>query len=533
MRLRLGLALVSVVGVALVATAALGGTSRVGATATYEVVFQGSGRATSAYPPRPDGTVFTSSISWTLVYEVTVSNAFGLRSSWLPQAGSTIAGSSSGVATSSGLPIEPGCEQISFSLDRGQPGGSYAGGDQPRYDLSLTVPGFAGGALLGYSPGQCESPFPTDCPDRLGTQTFTLDSTKASQTAQLTASCSLAAQGATGSWSGTVTATRTSSSEGNGCVLADVSLRAVSADAANDAWAVGSCDEEGAVEHWDGTQWTLASTLPPPASGFSLFTGVSAVSPADVWVVGYDQAKNGGYGPLVLHWNGSGWKTVAERLPHTASVGGFQLNGVAATGAGAWVAGISVGPRGLFGRSGGSGLVAALDKGTRATVQTVFSGLAIASTRDVWLVGNSNARGFVALTEHWNGGAWREVRTPRERGVELTGAVAAGGGVWAVGSGSGGGVIERWNGSPWSIQAHVSVPLTAVAASSPSSAWAVGWSAPNGGVIEHWDGRSWGAQAEGHRTLTGVAASSPNDAWAVGGPTILHFDGHSWTSVQP
>src|SRR5438270_12660443 len=191
----LGLALVSAVGVALAATAALGGTSRVGATTTYKLVFQGSGRATSAYPPRPDGTVFTSSISWTLVYEVTVSNAFGLRSSWLPQSGSTITGSSSGVATASGLPIEPGCEQISFSLDRVQPGGSYAGGNQPRYDLSMTVPGFAGGALLEYSPGQCESPFPTDCPERLGTQTVTLDSTKASQTSQLSASCNLAAQG--------------------------------------------------------------------------------------------------------------------------------------------------------------------------------------------------------------------------------------------------------------------------------------------------------------------------------------------------
>ena len=72
MRLRPELALVSVVGVALAATAALGGTSRVGVTATYKLVFQGSGRATSTYPPRPDGTVFTSSISWTLVYEVTV-----------------------------------------------------------------------------------------------------------------------------------------------------------------------------------------------------------------------------------------------------------------------------------------------------------------------------------------------------------------------------------------------------------------------------------------------------------------------------
>ena len=104
--------------------------------------------------------------------------------------------------------------------------------------------------------------------------------------------------------------------------------------------------------------------------------------------------------------------------------------------------------------------------------------------------------------------------------------------MWAVGSSSGGGVIERWDGARWSVQASTAVPLTAVAASSPTSAWAVGWSAGHGGVIEHWDGRTWSAQAEGHLDLAGVAASSADDAWAVAGPTILHWDGHTWTSVQ-
>ena len=41
-----------------------------------------------------------------------------------------------------------------------------------------------------------------------------------------------------------------------------------------------------------------------------------------------------------------------------------------------------------------------------------------------------------------------------------------------------------------------------------------------------------GCLLEGHLDLAGVAASSADDAWAVAGPTILHWDGHTWTSVQ-
>jgi hypothetical protein len=546
MRLRLGLALASVVGVALATTAALGGTARLDATETYRVVFQGSGRATSAYPPTPAGTVFTSTISWTLVYDVTLSPE-AADSSWTPQSGSSITGGSDGVATASGYPIEPGCEHIGFSLDSSRQGAAYAGSrTQTTWRVALTVPGFSGGALLAYSPGQCTNPFPSGsggsgCPnaEAVSSQTVELDASTAQKSWQLSARCDLQGQAQTESWSGTVTATRTAVSSGGGgsgstggCNLADIGLFAVSADAVDDAWAAGVCNEQGAVERWDGKAWTLVP-LPPQSTSVWRLNGIAAVSPRDVWAVGTGQGRHGSETAIALHWDGARWTSVTGHIPRYIPSGGGVFSAVAATSAGAWLAGGVAGPRGLVARSNGSTLVATLDRATPKIAQSGFAGVAVASPRDVWLVGNSNERGGSALAEHWNGKSWREVRTPDEKSFELNGAAAAGGSVWAVGSGGYvGGAVERWNGAHWSIQVNTAAPLAAVAASSPTNVWAVGWSDRKGGLIEHWDGRSWSARPQGDLEFTGVATTSPDDAWAVAGPTILHWDGHNWTSVQ-
>lgn len=83
------------------------------------------------------------------------------------------------------------------------------------------------------------------------------------------------------------------------------------------------------------------------------------------------------------------------------------------------------------------------------------------------------------------------------------------------------------------------VALAAVAATSPSDAWAVG-EQDDGAYIQHWDGTSWTAvQTPGGRYLRGVAAASASDAWAVGccsgrngyRPLAMHWDGTSWSMV--
>ncbi len=90
------------------------------------------------------------------------------------------------------------------------------------------------------------------------------------------------------------------------------------------------------------------------------------------------------------------------------------------------------------------------------------------------------------------------------------------------------------------------VNLTAVTASNPSDAWAVGY-VGDGGTTQslalHWDGRSWTrvrTPASGEASwLASVSGSSPSDVWAVGSDLagltrrtlVMHWDGAAWSIV--
>ena len=73
-------------------------------------------------------------------------------------------------------------------------------------------------------------------------------------------------------------------------------------------------------------------------------------------------------------------------------------------------------------------------------------------------------------------------------------------------------LIERWNGSYWSIYSEPDVgALWGVKALSANDVWAVG-----GSYFLHWDGSNWTTPGPSTGTLTGVDASSPDDMWSVG-----------------
>jgi hypothetical protein len=307
---------------------------------------------------------------------------------------------------------------------------------------------------------------------------------------------------------------------------ADVGQIAVAADSASDAWAIGSCNGEYVIEHWDGAHWALG-----PLTGVrqsTALTGVAATSAANVWVVGYEANT---YRALVEHWNGSTWTAVDANRFAGAARGETELNAVSATtSGGTWAVGILCCPRGLIEHWNGSRMAASPDRALPRIAQSGFFGVAATSPRDVWAVGNSNARHFHALSERWNGRRWKAERAPGAYelyGVASTSPTNA----WAVGSGgsasSGGGVVEHWNGIRWSEQAKAALPLQAISASSPTNAWAVGGFAGRG-VIEHWDGMRWSVQAKPPVELQSVAAVSANDAWALGGETLMHWNGHAW-----
>lgn len=111
-------------------------------------------------------------------------------------------------------------------------------------------------------------------------------------------------------------------------------LDAVSADSPSDAWAVGSdggLANVSLVEHWTGTAWKLVPFPNPGRDGkdrpSSFLTGVSALSPDDVWVCGAYPVPGGQLRTLLAHWNGTRWQQIAT--PASVKITNL-LNGISA-----------------------------------------------------------------------------------------------------------------------------------------------------------------------------------------------------------
>jgi hypothetical protein len=200
--------------------------------------------------------------------------------------------------------------------------------------------------------------------------------------------------------------------------------------------------------------------------------------------------------------------------------------------------------------------------------EAYLHGVAAISGSDAWAVGNTgDLQQIDSLIEHWDGAAWRMVRSPaRNAGLYAVAATSARD-AWAVGAtvnvnGHDNTVIEHWDGTAWRLVPSPSPggitgspQLYAVAAISASDAWAVGGyhrSVEDDGsaLIEHWNGRVWrqvpSPAPGGGLSLYGVAASSARDAWAVGysnppknpntgtytqDSLIEHWNGRVWRQV--
>ena len=89
-------------------------------------------------------------------------------------------------------------------------------------------------------------------------------------------------------------------------------LTGVSANSATDAWAVGryinptTAAAETLALHWNGTEWSYVASPNPGGTAsdthYSELTGVTADSANNAWAVGLYTR-----GTLVLHWNGTKW----------------------------------------------------------------------------------------------------------------------------------------------------------------------------------------------------------------------------------
>ena len=280
-------------------------------------------------------------------------------------------------------------------------------------------------------------------------------------------------------------------------------IEGISANSANNAWAVGShaYPQQTLIEHWDGSQFSLVpSPSPGRTPGVNILAGVAATSARNAWAVGFYSFL----GPdstltLIEHWNGYAWRQV--RSPNPAP-----------------------------GKPGGSPPVA-----------NALRGVAAISGTDAWAVGFNTSTGIQSKTliVHWNGRTWKHVVSPNPSHSSQLTAVAATSArnAWAVGSyydGRGGQtLIEHWNGHAWTRVASPDPAgfwhannLTGVTAVSARDAWAVGWyrhHAVTRTLILHWNGRSWKRVASpdpdgpgGGDALNAISASSGTNVWAVG-----------------
>jgi hypothetical protein len=268
-------------------------------------------------------------------------------------------------------------------------------------------------------------------------------------------------------------------------------LQAVSALAADDAWAVGYYTTTNGITrtltlHWNGGQWGI---VPSPNAGVreSVLTSVSARAPDDVWAVGYsaDDDNPGHTQTLIMHWDGGQWSIV----PSPNSV----------------------------------------------QVVNVLRSVAVIAPGDAWAVGYSynNAPGANhALVLHWNGSVWNAVTNlPPEvfdARLDEVSAVASND-VWVAGQQiSGGAPTLHWDGTAWTVVPAPASYLSALYARAPDDVWAM-WHVYdlNEGRIYaiRWNGTQWEEVPTNVVTFASwtsvesITAIGPDDAWAVGGAT--------------
>ncbi len=250
-------------------------------------------------------------------------------------------------------------------------------------------------------------------------------------------------------------------------------LDAVAALSPTEAWAagivgIGTATPGQVIERWNGAQWSEFPGPPFTSGRQPSIYGMTAIAPDNIWTVGSLLVNNQSLSALFEHWNGTAW---------TAYTGPFY---------------------------------------------GFFRGVSADAANDIWAVGYSGVN-FVPFSEHYDGAAWKLVRTP---------VVGAGPNV-----------------------------LNAGLALAPNDVWAVGYSTasqtpppgkydvPSKTLIEHYDGAGWSvvpspnvgphSQYQSNK-LYGITAVSPTDIWAFGSyfaasgseyqmTLVLHWDGAAWT----
>jgi hypothetical protein len=337
-------------------------------------------------------------------------------------------------------------------------------------------------------------------------------------------------------------------------------LADVAASSPTDVWAVGSqggIPRRTLVERWDGTAWSVIPSPNVPTATTSLLNSVAVLSATDVWAAGYGNDPDPGDWTLTMHWDGIAWSVIPS--PNISITTSNRLHAVAAvTPNDVWAVGYYVAD------FGGGGYARTLIEHWDGTTWRVvpspnvgsdnneLNDIVAVSANDIWAVGEYWGGGGVlyqTLILHWDGRQWSVISSPNPgTGLMLWGVAAvAADDVWAAGRYVVGyderTLILHWDGITWSQVPSPSPGAASylfdVVATSATDAWAVGYYIdPNtGGEITltlHWDGQTWThipspSPSPVLITFLGVTALAPDDVWAVG--DVWTGSGNAWQTL--
>ena len=294
-------------------------------------------------------------------------------------------------------------------------------------------------------------------------------------------------------------------------------LSAVACQSASSCFAVGGT----LLERWNGTTWSVVpgASLYPGWSGY--FGGVSCTSTFCLVVGG--QSGGGSSRTLVERWNGSTWSVVTAPFafgPSSPFLNSVSCRTTTLCFAVGWFTNSAGVKKTLVERWDGTSVTVVPSLNAAAgnsyleavscpiTTSCVAVGYSFDPT--VFPIGSGST-----LVERWNGTSWSMDASPSIagpssalRGVSCVGAtmcLAVGGYMRTYVTPAL--LVERWNGTAWSVIANpisgVRSEFNAVKCASTTICFAVGHSssAPddkNTMLIARWNGTSWATQVDGN-----------------------------------
>jgi hypothetical protein len=200
------------------------------------------------------------------------------------------------------------------------------------------------------------------------------------------------------------------------------SIVAASSSSASDIWAVSGLN--GYVLHWNGATWSVALQL-AETSYPSQFTGVTAVSPTDVWVFGgVLNGRTGLVGYGTWHFNGKQWAKVTGTGRNIVEASAVSASDIWAFG------GPDDSADNVEQFTGSAWHLVSVP----ASAGFPYYVLAL-SAGSVWLAGEDTAasQAYATLT-HWNGRAWTGFAVPVPAPSQINAMAPDGqGGLWIEG----------------------------------------------------------------------------------------------------